>query len=172
MRGDERWNLCTKEDISVARLLTSQQAGYRPVMAKFIRGQIKSRTMAKKKARKLEDGWTERNIFVNDDITPLLAKILRASENKPCVKWSIGEKIIAFLSKNEILISDNFYKLQKWNACLRYCLWYFKPEFLIIPRKAGYCNHLRVSVCLFVCLLAGFLKNDWSDFDEIWWVGR
>ena len=23
---------------------------------------------------------------------------------------------------------------------------------LIIPRKAGYCNHLRVSVCLFVCL--------------------
>ena len=36
------------------------------------------------------------------------------------------------------------------------------------PAKAGYCNHLRVSVCLFVCLLAGFLKNDWSDFDEIW----
>ena len=38
---------------------------------------------------------------------------------------------------------------------------------LIIPRKAGYCNHLRVSVCLFVCLLAGFLLNYWSDFDEI-----
>ena len=30
----------------------------------------------------------------------------------------------------------------------------------------------EVSVCLFVCLLAGFLKNDWSEFDEIWWVGR
>ena len=39
---------------------------------------------------------------------------------------------------------------------------------IIIPRKAGYCNHLRVSVCLFVCLLAGFLINYWSDFDEIW----
>ena len=22
---------------------------------------------------------------------------------------------------------------------------------IIIPRKAGYCNHLRVFVCLFVC---------------------
>ena len=41
-------------------------------------------------------------------------------------------------------------------------------HWVVIPRKAGYCNHLRVSVCLFVCLLAGFLKNDWSDFDEIW----
>ena len=44
------------------------------------------------------------------------------------------------------------------------------PPF-IIPRKAGYCHHLRESVylfvCLFVCLLAGFLINYWSDFDEI-----
>ena len=47
---------------------------------------------------------------------------------------------------------------------------------LFIPRKAGYCNHLRVFVCfsvclfvcLFVCLLAGFLMNYWSDFDEFW----
>ena len=44
----------------------------------------------------------------------------------------------------------------------------FLSNLLFIPRKAGYCNHLRVSVCLFVCLLAGFLKNDWSDFDEVW----
>ena len=29
-----------------------------------------------------------------------------------------------------------------------------------------------LSVCLFVCLLAGFLINYWSDFDEIWRVGR
>ena len=27
-------------------------------------------------------------------------------------------------------------------------------------------------VCLFVCLLAGFLRNFWSDSDEIWWVRR
>ena len=39
---------------------------------------------------------------------------------------------------------------------------------IIVPRKAGYCNHLRVSVCLFVCLVAGFLINYLSDFDEIW----
>ena len=43
-----------------------------------------------------------------------------------------------------------------------------KFEYIFIPRKAGYCNHLRVFVCLFVCLLAGFLINYWSDFDEIW----
>ena len=30
---------------------------------------------------------------------------------------------------------------------------------LVIPRKAGYCNHLRVSVCLFVCLFVC-----WQDF--------
>ena len=50
--------------------------------------------------------------------------------------------------------------------------WKFNWTGLFSPRKAGYCNYLRVFVCLFVCLLAGFLINYWSIFDEIWWVGR
>ena len=30
---------------------------------------------------------------------------------------------------------------------------------IIIPRKAGYCNHLRVSVCLFVCLFVSRISH-------------
>ena len=60
-------------------------------------------------------------------------------------------------------------------AGFRIKIWTLCGIFFIL-RKKGYCNHLRVSVCLFVCLfvclLAGFLINYWSDFDEIWWVGR
>ena len=29
----------------------------------------------------------------------------------------------------------------------------------IIPRKAGYCNHLRVFVCLFVCLFVSRISQ-------------
>ena len=39
------------------------------------------------------------------------------------------------------------------------------------PAKSGILQSpscVCLSVCLFVCLLAGFVKNDWSDFDEIW----
>ena len=39
------------------------------------------------------------------------------------------------------------------------------------PAKSGILQSPSC-VCLFVCLLAGFLTNYWSDFDEIWWVGR
>ena len=43
------------------------------------------------------------------------------------------------------------------------------------PAKSGILQSpscVCLFVCLFVCLLAGFLINYWSDFDEIWWVGR
>ena len=30
---------------------------------------------------------------------------------------------------------------------------------IFIPRKAGYCNHLRVSVCLFVCLFVSRISH-------------
>ena len=36
---------------------------------------------------------------------------------------------------------------------------------IIIPRKAGYCNHLRMSVCLFVCLSVPMFEM--SCHDEI-----
>ena len=35
------------------------------------------------------------------------------------------------------------------------------------PAKSGILQSPSC-VCLFVCLLAGFLINYWSDFDEIW----
>ena len=41
----------------------------------------------------------------------------------------------------------------------------------IYPAKSGILQSPSC-VCLFVCLLAGFLINHWSDFDEIWRVGR
>ena len=33
------------------------------------------------------------------------------------------------------------------------------PLLIFIPRKAGYCNHLRVSVCLFVCLFVSRISH-------------
>ena len=37
----------------------------------------------------------------------------------------------------------------------------------IIPRKAGYCNHLRVSVCLFVCLFFSMISH--KLLVGLWW---
>ena len=37
----------------------------------------------------------------------------------------------------------------------------------IIPRKAGYCNHLRVSVCLFVCLFVSRISQ--KQLVGFWW---
>ena len=34
----------------------------------------------------------------------------------------------------------------------QFSLFHLSLIYFIIPQKAGYCNHLRVSVCLFVCL--------------------
>ena len=38
---------------------------------------------------------------------------------------------------------------------------------IIIPRKAGYCNHLRVSVCLFVCLFVSRISK--KRLVGFWW---
>ena len=38
---------------------------------------------------------------------------------------------------------------------------------IIIPRKGGYCNHLRVSVCLFVCLFVSRISQ--KRLVGFWW---
>ena len=57
---------------------------------------------------------------------------------------------------------DNYYELVSINKRLVKRNFYLKVIilfFLIIPRKAGYCNHLRVSVCLFVCLFVSRISH-------------
>ena len=53
---------------------------------------------------------------------------------------------------------------------LRQFLLPFSPSnsWVIIPRKAGYCNHLRVSVCLFVCLFVS--RHSHKLLVGFWWI--
>ena len=78
----------------------------------------------------------ETSVYVNDDFTPLRAKITRDLRSKNDVRGVLTaiEKIIVFMQDNQELVIDNIYKLQKWdnelfsNACksLKKCsLWNF-----------------------------------------------
>ena len=63
------------------------------------------------------------NIFVNDDLTPLRAKVSRDLRKRDSVRSviTVNEKINLFLNNDEKLVFDNLYKLQKRDAELLNC---------------------------------------------------
>ena len=63
------------------------------------------------------------NIFVNDDLAPLRAKLTRDLRKKDDIRslLTVDEKRILFMNNNEKLVFDNLYKLQKWDAELLNC---------------------------------------------------
>jgi len=44
--------------------------------------------------------------------------------------------------------------------------------FYYLRRRRRLCFWFSLFVCLFVCLSVGLLANLWTDFDEIFWMGR
>ena len=107
----------TKNDVSTCHRLPSGGTGPKPLIAKFVRRETKHQLMRNKRNLK------NTNIFVNDDLTPLRAKVTRDLRNRDSVRnvITVNEKIILFLNNDEKLVFDNLYKLQKWDAELPNC---------------------------------------------------
>lgn len=107
----------TKNDVSTCHRLPSGGTGPKPLIAKFVRRETKHQLMKNKRNLK------NTNIFVNDDLTPLRAKVTRDLRNRDSVRSviTVNEKIILFLNNDEKLVFDNLYKLQKWDAELLNC---------------------------------------------------
>ena len=109
----------TAHDISTCHRLPGGSKGPKPLIAKFFRRDTKHQLMKHKRSLK------ETSISVNDDLTPLRAKIIRDLRSKDDVRGVViaNEKIIVFMQDNQKLLFDNLYKLQKWdnelfsNAC-------------------------------------------------------
>ena len=107
----------TKNDVSTCHRLPSGGTGPKPLIAKFVRRETKHQLMKNKRNLK------NTNIFVNDDLTPLRAKVTRELRKRDGVRSviTVNEKIILFLNNDEKLVFDNLYKLQKWDAELLNC---------------------------------------------------
>ena len=109
----------TKNDVSTCHRLPSGGAGPKPLNAKFVRRETKHQLMKNKRTTNLKNT----NIFVNDDLTPLRAKVTRELRKRDSVRSviTVNEKLILFLNNDEKLVFDNLYKLQKWDAELLNC---------------------------------------------------
>ena len=106
-------------DVSACHRLPGGGKGQKPLIAKFVRWDTKHQFM--KHRRNLK----ETSIYVNDDLTPLRAKMsldLRSKDDVRSVVTANG-KIFIFMLDNQKLVFDNLYKLQKCdnellaNAC-------------------------------------------------------
>ena len=97
-------------DVSTCHRLPDGSKGPKPLIDKFARRDTKHQLMKHKRNLK------ETSIYVNDDLTPLGAKInrdLRIKDNDRGFVTAI-EKIIVFMRDNQELVFDNLHKLKKW----------------------------------------------------------
>ena len=105
----------TKSDISICHRVPSRATDKpRPVIVKFVRRELKHRVMSCK--RKLKENADM--IFINDDITPLRARLayaLRRREDINGVHF-INEKLILYTKTNEKLVFENLFELHKWDS--------------------------------------------------------
>ena len=101
----------TANDVSTCHRLPGGVSGPKPLIAKFVRRDTKHQLMKNKRNLK------NTNIFVNDDLTPIRAKITRELRKRDDVArvHTVNEKIIVFMQDNEKLVFENLYKLQKWD---------------------------------------------------------
>ena len=112
-------------------------------------------------------------------------KIKRHGSSEICALSLIGATVNRFLDSGRIYIRyvpKELFKHPsfKWDLVMGMAWFDYSTLFVLpllqaiecyYPAKSGILQSpscVCLSVCLFVCLLAGFLKNDWSDFDEIW----
>ena len=85
-------------------------------------------------------------------------------------KYSASEKFQIFFRKKTISLSK---EPKIWTPRQTMGNIEFQEAFqrkaceIFIPRKAGYCNHLRVSVCLFVCLFVSRISQ--KRLVGFWW---
>ena len=101
----------TAIDVSTCHRLPGGGSGPKPLIANFVRRDTKHRLMKHKRNLK------NTNIFVNDDLTPIRAKVtreLRKRDDDVASVHTVNEKNFVFMQDNEKLVFENLYKLQKW----------------------------------------------------------
>ena len=83
------------EDISVSHTLPGRPRSTRPIIVKFVRRN------SKKSKRKLRD-TNRKGVYINDDLTPLRAKVARILRNNPSTQsvWSIDGRIFCTMLEN------------------------------------------------------------------------
>lgn len=88
-----------KEDISVSHRLPGRGKGPQPVIVKFVRRSTKVDMLRAKKKLKHVDGRSK--VFVEEDLTPLRSKMLKAVRQDAATKsaWSIDGKIFCIVKK-------------------------------------------------------------------------
>ena len=87
------------------------------IMAKFVRPDVKASVMRNK--RKLRENDKGRGVYVNEDLTPLRAKMSRVLRNDPAIKkvWTIEGRIFCVINedgretKKTIETPDDLFKL-------------------------------------------------------------
>lgn len=104
-----------KSDISVCHRVPSRN-GKRPLIVKFVRREKKFELMNSKK--KLRN--SESQVYLNDDITLLRAKLaakLRQKEDIKTVSMQ-NERVVIYTHENKRLIFGNLCELHKWDQNL------------------------------------------------------
>ena len=92
-----------RRDISVSHRLPKPRAlKDRPIIVKFVRRSTKTNIMKSKKALRAIDAYHQ--TFVNDDLTPLRARMLRAIKNDGDVKrvWTIDGSFHCIITENNV----------------------------------------------------------------------
>ena len=110
----------TRNDVSVSHRLGRKQAKPRPIIAKFVRREIKDEIMKKKKnlARKTKEETDrgELNIYVNDDLTNLRMKMKNVLVEDPEVKnvsTKNGKILCTVVDTDQQVVIDSVEDLMK-----------------------------------------------------------
>lgn len=82
-----------EEDIAAVHRVGKAGAGVRPILVKFVSRRKRQEVMAKKKSLKGKEGFLR--VYVNDDLTPLRAKLLALVKRLDDVDkaWTVGGRI-------------------------------------------------------------------------------
>ena len=81
------------QDISVSHRLPARGGQAKPIIAKFVRRDVKTQLMRNKK--KLREHESRKNVYVNEDLTPFRSKLVRELRKDETIKsvWTIDGKI-------------------------------------------------------------------------------
>ena len=99
----------TANNVITCHRLSGGGSGSKTLIAQFVRRDTKLQLMKNKGSLK------KTNIYVNDDFTPIKAKVTRELRKRDDVArvHTVNEKIIVFMQDNKKLVFENLYKLQK-----------------------------------------------------------
>ena len=93
-------DISTSHRLSASRQNSAETVRQKDIIVKFVRRNTKVDLMKKKK--NLKNVASRKNVFLNDQLTPLRAKILREIKKETNVKsaWTIDGKIFCLVTEN------------------------------------------------------------------------